>query len=103
VANVKMEAWNKVFPRGYIAGDTVGNMLVAVHLALAFLAMLGRTLQLIPYIRARVPRFHRWNGRVYISSVFFSSIVGRFMVWGRGSVGSMIQHLEAASQFLQKA
>jgi hypothetical protein len=26
------EAWNKILPHGYIAGDTVGNLFLAAHL-----------------------------------------------------------------------
>lgn len=87
------DAWNKVFPRGYVAGDTIGNMTVVIHIGMAFLVTVCGTLQFIPQLRASVPRFHRWNGRVYIASVFFASIAGLFMVWGRGAVGGLIQHI----------
>lgn len=91
--NGNWDAWNKVFPRGYVAGDTIGNMTVVIHIGLAFLVTVCGSLQFIPQIRASVPRFHRWNGRVYIASVFFASIAGLFMVWGRGAVGGLIQHI----------
>ncbi len=91
--NGNWDAWNKVFPRGYVAGDTIGNMTVVIHIGLAFLVTVCGSLQFIPQIRANVPRFHRWNGRVYIASVFFASIAGLFMVWGRGAVGGLIQHI----------
>ncbi|MDZ4813131.1 MAG: DUF2306 domain-containing protein, partial [Pseudomonadota bacterium] len=39
------------------------------------------------------PTFHRWNGRVYLSSALVMSIGGLIMVWTRGSVGDMSQHI----------
>lgn len=88
-----MEMWNKVFPRGFVAGEHAGNFAVFAHIALAVLINLGGALQFIPQIRAKAPRFHRWNGRVYLFSVFFASLAGLIMVWGRGSVGGLIQHI----------
>lgn len=86
-------AWNKVMPHGHIPGDTVGNIVVGMHLVLAVLIILAGAIQLIPQIRSRAPSFHRWNGRVYILTAFTMSIGGLYMVWVRGSVGDLSQHL----------
>ena len=42
---------------------------------------------------SHAPAFHRWNGRIYIPAVFLTSIAGLYMVWGRGTVGDVVQHL----------
>ncbi len=89
----QFETWNQVLPHGYVAGDTVGNLVVFVHLAFAAVVMLGGALQLIPVVRRRAPTFHRWNGRVYLSSALVMSIGGLIMVWTRGGVGDMSQHI----------
>lgn len=86
-------AWGKVMPRGYIPGDTVGNSAIATHLFLAFLITVGGALQLIPQVRARVPTFHRWNGRVYVVSAIAASVGGLYLLWVRGTVGDLSQHL----------
>ncbi len=87
-------AWNAKFPHGHVPGDSLGNTAIAVHLLLAVIIMLGGPLQLVPQIRARFPALHRWNGRVYMTTVFITSLVGLYMVWVRGgSVGSTVQHL----------
>ena len=52
---------------GWIAGDPIGNALLYLHLALAFVITVGAMLQLIPTVRRRWPTVHRWNGRVYMS------------------------------------
>jgi uncharacterized membrane protein len=87
------EAWSKSITHGYVAGDTMGNFAVAAHLFSAVIVILAGAIQLIPQIRARAPLFHRWNGRLYIGTAFTISLAGLYMVWIRGSVGDLPQHL----------
>ncbi|HEU4664032.1 MAG TPA: hypothetical protein VFS55_08375, partial [Dokdonella sp.] len=47
------EAWNDVIADGYVRGDTIGNLVLAAHLAVALAVVAGGTLQLVPCIRAR--------------------------------------------------
>lgn len=88
----QLETWNKVIPHGYVPGDTVGNFALGAHLFLAVIIIVGGPLQLIPQIRRRAPRFHRVNGRVYLLSVFATSIAALYMVWFRSN-GDFVQHL----------
>ncbi|HWV14524.1 MAG TPA: DUF2306 domain-containing protein [Cellvibrio sp.] len=90
-ARGNMDMWNQVFPRGYVANDLPGNLLVILHLFLAAVVTVGGPLQLIPQIRARLPIFHRWNGRVYLLAVCIVSIAGLGMFFSRGSVGGPMQ------------
>jgi len=85
-------AWNKGAHR-YIPGDTVGNIAIAAHLFIAVIILAGGPLQLIPQIRSKAPRFHRWNGRFYIPAVFMTSLAGLYLVWVRGTIGDVVQHL----------
>jgi len=84
------EAWNKILNDGIIAGDTMGNVAVAVHILLAAIITIGGPLQLIPHIRARAPSFHRWNGRVYVLTAFAISIGALYLVLTRGTIGGSI-------------
>jgi uncharacterized membrane protein len=95
-----LAAWSKLMPHGYVAGDPAGNFAVAVHLAFAVLILLGGAFQLLPRIRERAPALHRWNGRVYILLAFTMSLGGLFMVWGRGTVGDMPQHIAISGNAL---
>lgn len=85
--------WNKVLPRGYIAGDTLGNVMLGMHLLFAVIITIGGPLQLIPQIRARAPKFHRWNGRIYLLLVVLGSVGGAIIIWTRGTIGSTISHV----------
>ncbi len=87
------ENWNKVLPNGYVAGDSIGNIVVGIHLLLAVIIIVGGPLQIIPKIREYAPTFHRWNGRIYIYTAFIISVSGLYMVWIRGSIGGVVQHI----------
>jgi uncharacterized membrane protein len=86
-------AWNKTMTHGYAPGYRVGNTVVAIHLLSAVIIILSGAIQLIPWIRRRAPSFHRWNGRIYMVSAFGVSLAGLYLMWFRGSVGGVPQHL----------
>lgn len=82
------EAWTRqtMLLRGYVAGDTVGNLAFAAHVMLAAIIVSAGTLQFFPQIRARAPWLHRWNGRVFLSAAMLASLAGLYMTWLRGAV-----------------
>lgn len=83
-----LEAWNRLTVLGrspYVAGDTAGNLAFAAHALGAGIVALGGALQLIPWIRARAPTFHHWNGRVFLATVTALSLSGFYLVWVRGT------------------
>jgi tetratricopeptide (TPR) repeat protein len=88
-----LRAWNKGMTHGYVPGDAMGNLAVAMHLVSAVIIIVAGMIQLIPQIRERAPAFHRWNGRLYLVTAFTISIAGLYMMWGRGTVGDLAQHL----------
>lgn len=87
------ELWNKVMPHGYVAGDTFFNLVLGLHLSFALVVTVGGLLQLVPAIRRTLPAFHRWTGRAYLATAAIMSIGGLVMVWGRGAVGDLSQHI----------
>ena len=87
------ETWNKVMPRGWNAGDTVGNVAIFIHLLLALVVTLAGLAQLVPAVRRAAPSVHRWIGRVYIASAFGIAFGSMYLMWVRGAVGDFSQHL----------
>jgi hypothetical protein len=87
-----IKAWNKALFRGYIPGDTIGNVLLVLHLLLAVIILVGGPLQFSAKIRRHAPAFHRWNGRVYMVSVIVASVGGTYMMWARRTLGDNVQH-----------
>lgn len=59
------------------------------HVGLAIGIFAAGPLQLIPQLRARFPRFHRWSGRVYLVSVAIASAGGLYMIWVHSDVGGV--------------
>ncbi len=88
-----LAAWNEASQNGIIAGDLIGNVSFVVHILLAVIVIGGGPLQLVPAIRAHYPRFHHWNGRVYIPSVMLTALVGLYLVWTREIPGGLIMTL----------
>lgn len=80
--NGNVNAWNEVVPGRVVAGDMVGLASIAAHVILAFIVTVAGPMQLIPALRARLPRLHRWTGRIYIAAGFAISLGGLFLVWG---------------------
>lgn len=81
-------------PKAYTSGDLLGNLAIVIHLLLVVFIMGIGPLQLVPAVRTRFPRFHRWNGRTFVFAVVISALTGLYMVWIRGSsAGDRSQHL----------
>lgn len=89
----RWQEWNSVLQAGYIRGDHLGNAALSAHLLLAVALMLSGAAQLVPRIRKRLPRLHRWNGRLFLASAAIASVTGLFMVWTRNTAGDLSQHL----------
>jgi uncharacterized membrane protein len=85
--------FNRAMPKGYVPGDTIGNVTIFVHLALALLITSAGALQLVPLVRRRAPWLHRWVGRSYIVAALLISVGGLYLVWVRGTVGDVSQHI----------
>lgn len=80
------ESWNRLEALGahpFRAGDTAGNATFLAHALGAGIVALGGALQLIPWIRAKAPRLHRWNGRVFLLTVCILSLTGFYLAWVR--------------------
>jgi hypothetical protein len=92
-AQGRPEKWNDVLQVGYVQGDTAGNLVLASHLAFGFIVTVAGMLQVLPWVRNRWPRFHRWNGRMFATSAAIASLGGLFMIWARGAAGDLSQHV----------
>lgn len=70
---------------GYVPGDTMGNLAFGAHVLMAAVVTFGGTVQLVPQIRARAPRVHRWVGRAFMATAITASLGGLWMTWVRGT------------------
>lgn len=81
---------NRDLVTGYVAGDTAGNGNFAAHVLTAAVMTFAGLVQLVPSIRARWPRLHRWSGRLFIATALFLAIGGLWLTWVRGSYMTVI-------------
>ncbi|MEM9076087.1 MAG: DUF2306 domain-containing protein [Bacteroidota bacterium] len=88
--------WNRVLPHGYVEGETMGNLAVALHLLFAVVVMLGGPLQFSSKVRNWAPRFHRYSGRIYIGSAFLISLSGVYMVITKGTISGIVGDLSVS-------
>lgn len=84
------ERWNVKTSHAYLEGDNLGNLFFGIHVALAAIVTIGGPLQLSKKLRAKRPKLHRLNGRIYIFAAFLISIAGFYLAWIRGSVGGLV-------------
>ncbi len=89
--------WNdKPLIKGYVSGDTAGNTVFAVHVLLAAAVTTGGLLQLVPALRRRTPRLHRWVGRAFFSIAIVMAASGLWLTWVRHTYLSVISGLAAS-------
>jgi hypothetical protein len=78
--------WNaKPLITGFVKGDTAGNGQFAVHVLAAAMMTFAGLLQLVPQVRAKWPRLHRWSGRIFLGLALLLSMGGLWLTWVRGS------------------
>jgi len=88
-------AWakNTMLIKGYVPGDTAGNLAFGAHVLMAAVVTFGGTLQLVPQIRARAPGVHRGIGRAFMLTALGASLAGLYMTWGRGTAENLANAL----------
>ena len=92
-----LAGWNeKPLIKGYVAGDTAGNVMFAIHVLLAAVMTLGGLAQLVPAIRQRAPRLHRWNGRLFFLLAWLMALGGLWLTGVRQTYLSPISGLAVA-------
>jgi len=84
--NGDWQSWSNRMIHGFVEGDWLGNLSVFLHITLAFVITFCGPLQLIPQVRLYLPKFHRWNGRVYMLTALVISVSSIYMVWAREAV-----------------
>ena len=88
--------WNDVLAVGIVPGDKAGNVAVAIHILLACFMTIAGPLQLLPMVRSRWPRFHRWTGRVYIVLAFVISGTGLYLDAARDNIGGTVLEISVS-------
>lgn len=70
---------------GYVPGDLIGNVQFIAHTLMGAVVTFAGTWQLVPALRHRWPRIHRWNGRLFLGISVLAALSGLALTWIRGS------------------
>ncbi|HEY7771779.1 MAG TPA: DUF2306 domain-containing protein [Marinagarivorans sp.] len=92
-----LEMWNVFEQFGvipYIAGDTIGNFAFGFHALGAGIIAIAGGLQLVPQVRQRFPKFHRYNGRMFLLTCVTLTLSGLYLVWIRNAPPSAFNDLK---------
>jgi uncharacterized membrane protein len=74
-------AWTGPLPETVIENPFAMPWL-PIHAAAAATALLVGAFQLLPRVRARLPRLHRWNGRLYVLACAIGGVTGLVLALG---------------------
>ena len=88
LATGDLERWNAVLPtgHGYVPGDLRGNAALGVHVIAAIAVAVSGAIQLLPGVRRRAPRLHRWSGRTFLGLGMGAALSGALIALTRGPV-----------------
>lgn len=83
--------WNdKSLIKGHVPGDDTGNLMFALHVLLAAVMTLAGLIQLVPVLRRKFPKLHRWSGRTFLVLACFLALGGLWLTWGRDTYLSLV-------------
>lgn len=86
--------WNdKPLIDGYVEGDQTGNLVFIAHVLLASVITLAGLMQLIPALRRRLPKLHRWTGRTFMVIAIIMALSGIWLTVVRGTSLSTVSSI----------
>ena len=87
VAAGNIESWNNnvlLAQPPVQAGKWLDTSAFGAHAIGASIIALFGGLQIVPYVRNRWRRFHRWNGRIFVATIVALCLSGYYLTWVRG-------------------
>ncbi len=75
--------WEVMGVTPYVDGDTGGNLAFAAHSVGAGIVAFGGAVQLMPWVRKHLPKFHKINGYLYLVTVVALALSGYYLVYVR--------------------
>lgn len=91
--NGSADLWNEILPGLHDAAAPAATAGIAVHfVAGGILLMLG-PVQLLGSVRRRIPRLHRWTGRLYVLAAMFAGLGGLAFIGLKGTIGGAVMNV----------
>lgn len=88
-----LERWNNVLYGIYQKGYVTATSGIGLHFAAGAVILVLGSIQLIEKIRTRYPVFHRWIGRIYVSSSLLAAVGGLIFIVVKGTIGGLVMNI----------
>jgi len=85
--------WNNVLPGLYHHDSATATTGIGLHFAMGGIILLLGSIQLIEAIRVRYSAFHRWVGRIYVTSCLLAAIGGLVFIIMTGTIGGTVMDI----------
>lgn len=85
--------WNRVLPELYVEGRPTATLGIGLHFAAGGVILMLGSIQLLSSVRARLPRLHRWVGRIYIVACLVTAIGGLTFIFTSGTIGGPVMNV----------
>lgn len=93
VPHGRMDQWNAMLPGIWDVRTPLAALAIGAHFLTGGILLLLGPVQLIPPIRARIPRLHRWLGRAYVVSAGLAGAGGLGFIAGKGTIGGAVMNV----------
>ncbi len=90
VTDGDLAKWNEHLPGLYAPARPVATGGLSLHFAAGGMVLVLGCLQVLASVRNRLPRLHRWGGRVYVLASFAAGIGGLAFVLTEGTIGGAV-------------
>lgn len=88
-----LERWNSILQGIYQKGYITATAGIGLHFAAGAIILVLGSIQLIESIRTKYPVFHRWIGRIYVSSSLLTAIGGLIFIIVKGTIGGLVMNI----------
>ena len=92
-ARHKWSRWNCYLPLKDDNTRKFSTAAMMIHLLSAMTLLLLGNIQLLPVVRKKAPKVHRWCGRIYVTCAFLAGLFGTLYVIVHGTAGKTIQNI----------
>lgn len=87
------EQWNQVLPDLYETGTPTATVSIGIHFAFGGIILVLGCIQLLPVIRQKYLKLHRWLGRIYVFASLATALGGLVFIFLKGTIGGLIMDI----------
>jgi hypothetical protein len=89
ISDGNLDQWNARLPHLHDPHETFATIGIGAHFATGAILLLLGPVQLIESVRRKMPRLHRWIGRLYAVAAFVSGVGGLIFIARQGTIGGV--------------